>query len=70
MTPEQITELFTYHRPTGDQPARYEKINAACLAAAIVINETCPESAEKTLAIRDLQRARMMANCSIAVNES
>ena len=68
MTPEQITELFTYHRPVGDQPERYEKINAKAQELALLVNELCPESAEKTKAIRKIQSARMWANASIAIH--
>jgi hypothetical protein len=36
------------------------------LDAYQAILENCPASAERTLAIRDLQRARMWANAAIA----
>lgn len=66
---DTLDSLFTYHPVKGDQQDRYERINAAAKAFAKVILECAPASPEKTLAVRDVQRARMMANCAIAVNE-
>lgn len=68
MTPDQITELFTYHTPSGDQPQRYEQINEKAKQLALLVNEICPESAEKTKAIRKIQAARMWANAAIAIH--
>lgn len=68
MTPDQITELFTYHTPSGDQPQRYEQINEKAKQLALLVNEICPESAEKTKAIRKIQAARMWANASVAIH--
>ena len=67
---DYIHRAFTYHKPDGDQATRYASINesAAGLARKILIE--CPESSERTLAIRALQEARMWANASIAINES
>lgn len=70
MTPEQIDNMFTYHRPEGDQAERYDKITEAARQFAHTINNLCPESAEKTKAIRKVQAARMWANASIAINEN
>jgi hypothetical protein len=64
-----LKNLFTYHSPKGDQTERYQKIRDAALDLAVVINECCPESADKTFAIRQLRMAVMTANASIACNE-
>jgi hypothetical protein len=69
MQPSQIDELFTYHRPFADQPARYEQLRYAARNLAYLINTNCPESREKSLAITSLQQAIMWANASIAINE-
>lgn len=70
MTNEQIQNTFTYHRPFGDQPQRYEQIRANAKVLAMSIQESCPESREKSLALTRLQQAVMWANASIALNET
>ena len=69
MTIEQIEKSFTYHKPFGSQPERYELIRAAAKGIAKIISMTCPDSREKSLAITNLQQAVMWANASIAINE-
>lgn len=66
---QYIERFFEYHAPKGDQPDRYGAINASCRATAEVIFDCCPESPERTLALRCLEDCRMRANQSIAVNE-
>lgn len=69
MTKAQIENTFSYHRPFGDQPQRYESIRAKARELAEVVQESCPESREKSLAVTNLQQAVMWANASIAINE-
>ena len=64
-----LDQIFTYHPPFGDQADRYAKLRAAAKAYAELVVELTPASAEQTLAIRDIQRAAMMANAAIAINE-
>lgn len=70
MTQTQIENIFTYHRPFGDQPMRYGQIREVAKALAMTIQQCCPESREKSLAITNLQQTVMWANASIAVNET
>lgn len=65
-----LDEIFTHHTPFGDQAERYTKLREAAKAYAQLVMELTPPSAEQTLAIRDIQRASMMANAAIAINES
>lgn len=67
-TPEEIIEdLFKYHpSPSPEVSAKYDKINAAMMAAALVIHNECPPSPDRTAAMRHLREARMTANSSIA----
>ena len=72
-TPTEIMEMelekqFTYQKPSGDQPQRYEKINEAAKNFAKVVLENCPSCADRTHAIRVIRDARMWANASIACN--
>lgn len=69
MNQEQIDNIFTYHKPFGNQPIRYEMLRAGAKILAERINDICPESREKALALTNLQQAIMWANASIAVNE-
>lgn len=64
-----LDDIFTYHRPFGDQTERYTQLREAAKTFAQTIVELTPRSAEQTLAIRDVQRAVMMANAAIACNE-
>lgn len=69
MTNEQIENTFSYHKPFGSQPMRYEAIRAEAKVLAKAIQEACPESREKSLALTNLQQAVMWANAAIALNE-
>lgn len=69
MTAEQIENIFTYHPPFGTQQGRYVAIRDKAKELAHLINQTCPESREKSLALTNLQQAVQMANASIAINE-
>ena len=70
MTKEQIENTFTYHRPSGNQPQRYEEIRSEAKLLACLIQRVCPESREKSLALTNLQQTVMWANASIALNEN
>lgn len=69
MTQEQIDNIFTYHAPFGDQQIRYGLIRNSAKSLAHLINEACPESREKSIALTNLQACIQMANASIAINE-
>jgi hypothetical protein len=69
MTDDQIVNIFTYHTPFGDQPARYQELRLQARNLAERINSCCPESREKALALTNLQQAIMWANAAIAINE-
>ena len=64
-----IENAFTYHRPKGDQPERYERLRAEAKDLAALIEKSCPDSREKSLAFTKLEEAIMWANASIARNE-
>lgn len=69
MTNKDIEKNFTYHAPKEDQPVRYETIRNKAKMLAAYINEFCPDSREKSLAMTKLEEAVMWANASIARNE-
>lgn len=60
---------FMYHTPNNDQAERYERLRSKAKELADLIDELCPNSREKSLAITNLEQASMWANCAIARNE-
>lgn len=70
MTNEQISKVFVYHAPIGDQAARYERIRELGRKFALELNELCPDSRELSVAHTKLQEVVMFANAAIAINES
>lgn len=69
MDSKEIVLRFKYHAPTEDQIALYEKLRAQGLYLADIINDFCPESREKSLAITKLEETIMWANAAIARRE-
>lgn len=69
MTNDEIVKNFSYHAPKEAQSVMYEAIRNKALLLAAYINEHCPDSREKSLAITRLEEAVMWANASIARNE-
>ena len=70
MTNEQIDNTFSYHAPFGTQVQRYQDLRSEAKTLARLIQEACPESREKSLALTNLQQAVMWANAAIAINET
>jgi hypothetical protein len=66
MTEEELTNWFSYHAPEGDDLHRYAAIRYQAHELAKTINHLCPDSADKTCAIRHVRDAGMTANASIA----
>jgi hypothetical protein len=66
---EDLKKRFTHHAPKENQPQKYENIRSNALAFAELLNQMCPDSREKSLAITALEEAVMWANASIARNE-
>lgn len=66
---KQIERAFTYHKPKEDQPERYVAIREKAKELALLIDDCCPDSREKSLAFTNLEQSVMWANASIARNE-
>ena len=69
MDENTIANYFTYHPPKDGQQEKYEDLREEAKTLTIKINNLCPESREKSLAVTKLREAIMWANASIAVNE-
>ncbi len=66
---DDLANRFTYHPPKDDQALRYEMIRDRAHGLAEFIDEKCPHSREKSLAITHLEETVMWANAAIARNE-
>ncbi|MBC8550870.1 MAG: hypothetical protein H8D23_14595 [Candidatus Brocadiales bacterium] len=69
MLKKDLTTRFTYHAPKEGQLEKYEIIRKTALEFSELVNEMCPDSREKSLAITSLEESVMWANVSIARNE-
>jgi len=69
MEVDKLISAFTYHAPKPGQPEKYVVIRDVAKGLAMVINDNCPDSREKSLAISKLEECVMWANASIARNE-
>jgi len=65
---DSIENAFKYHTPTEGQPEKYNKIREKAKELAYIIEEVCPNSREKALAMTKLEECSMWANTSIARN--
>lgn len=62
----RIENWFTYHAPTPEQQAQYERLRDAGKSMAYAIIANTPPSADQTAALRLLREAVMTANAAIA----
>lgn len=69
MDKDQIERNFTYHPPKPGQPERYALLRDRAKELALLIDDVCPESREKSLAMTKLEETVTWANASIARNE-
>jgi hypothetical protein len=68
MTPEQIEELFTYHKPTEDEIRAMTEVRTQAKDLAKLMHWQGCTSPELTLAIRALHLATMHFNSSIVLH--
>ena len=59
---------FRYHAPKDGQPEKYEALREKAKELAYLIEEVCPNSREKAVAMTQLETAVFWANASIARN--
>ena len=69
MSVDKLISAFTYHAPKPGQPEKYIVLREHAKGLAMLINDNCPDSREKSLAITKLEECVMWANASIARNE-
>jgi len=64
-----LKKRFTYHPPKPGQPEKYVQLRDKCKELAYLIDDLCPDSREKSLALTKLEEVSMWANAAIARNE-
>ncbi len=64
----QIENNFMHHSPKEGQTEKYEAIREKAKELAYLIEDVCPNSREKSLAITKLEECSMWANASVARN--
>jgi hypothetical protein len=60
-------DLFVYHPATPDTAHRHAAVREELVNTVRRLWTVVPDGPEKTLMIRDLQKAGMWANCAIAL---
>ena len=67
---EQIKNNYTYHPPKDKaQQELYSTLRREGKGLAFIIQDFCPESREKSIAMTKLEEVIMWANASIARNQ-
>lgn len=69
MDTEQIKRNFTYHKPSIGSQDKFVDLREKAKELALLINESCPDSREKSLAMTKLEESNMWANAAIARNQ-
>ena len=68
ITNEELESRFTYHAPKDDMTGQYISIREKAKELAYMIDELCPESRERSLAMTKVEECVMWAIASIARN--
>lgn len=63
---DELVRRFRYHPPTEGQPERYQAIREAALDLAVLIDNECPDSREKSHSLTLLDSVVFFANAAIA----
>jgi hypothetical protein len=66
MDSKTIEHNFKYHAPTQSDIKKHQSIRDFAKSFAHLINESCIESREKSLALTKLEEVVMWANAAIA----
>ena len=66
---QDLENRFSYHEPRQGQPRKYESIRNKAKEFAYLIEQICPKSREKSLALTKLEEAVFWANAGISRND-
>ncbi len=67
-TGEEIRNRFNYHPPGDEGKARHECLSLHLENVAHIVDQTCPASREKSLAMTRLEEAKFWASAAVARN--
>lgn len=67
ITPENLDNVFSYHRPTPDQAQRHESVKVAARAFASEVLRLAPDCADRSAALRHVREAMMTTSAAIAL---
>lgn len=70
LTHEQIEDRFKYHSLDEEQIRAISTIREVTTGLAVILNERCPSSREKSLALTKLEECAMWANKAIAMQKT
>jgi len=64
----ELEKNFTYHAPKPGQPEKYARLRDKAKELAYLIDELCPKSRERAVALTELETSVFWANAAIARN--
>lgn len=65
---KDIQSRFTYHPSNEEKDKKYQQLRLQFLNLAILMDELCPDSREKSLAMTDLENSLMWIDKGISRN--
>lgn len=68
LSPDQVAELVTYHRPTDDQVERITNLRECAEIFINALQKNCPRSADRSSAVRSVREALLWGNASIMLD--
>ena len=66
---DKLCNIFTYHKPIGNQSDRYDDIRNTAKNFAMLLKQVTPPSREQSIALTKLEEVCFWANAAIARNE-
>lgn len=68
MNLDELLKRFTYHAPKDGQPEKYVALRDKARELAMLIDESQPDSREKSLSVTAIEEAVFWGNAGIARN--
>ncbi len=68
LTDSDIRERFIYHTPSEEGIESHARLSGVMITAATVVEATCIDSREKSLALTKLEEAKFWASAAVARN--
>lgn len=66
MSTDEIKERFHYHSPSLDGVQRHAELSDAFVSIAVLVDDICPDSREKSLVLTKLEEAKFWASAAVA----